>query len=108
TGEGTLDPDEQGWKDTIRVNGFQVVDGVQVGELVSIIGQFGGASGRFVYHCHILEHEDEGMMSTFVVMPEEVMAVDPHMGGEPPHRTPRQTTLRDDRSRYISPRSDPT
>ncbi|MGH3981727.1 MAG: multicopper oxidase family protein [Pseudonocardiaceae bacterium] len=106
--EGTLDPSEQGWKDTIRVEGSQVVDGVQVGEMVSIIGQFSGASGRFVYHCHILEHEDEGMMSTFVVMPEEVMAVDPHMGGEPPHRTPRQTTLRDDRSRYISPRSDPT
>lgn len=79
TGEGTLDPAEQGWKDTIRVNG---------GELVSIIGQFGGASGRFMYHCHILEHEDEGMMSTFVVMPKEVMAVDPHnMDGGPHHPT---------------------
>ncbi|MGH3804449.1 MAG: multicopper oxidase family protein, partial [Pseudonocardiaceae bacterium] len=100
--EGTLDPSEQGWKDTIRVAG-QVVDGALVGELVSIIGQFGGASGRFVYHCHILEHEDEGMMSTFVVMPEEVMVIDPHMGGEPQHRTPRQTTLWDDQSRYVSP-----
>jgi o-aminophenol oxidase len=101
--EGTLDPNEQGWKDTIRVNGTQVVNGVQVGELVSIIGQFSGASGRFMYHCHILEHEDEGMMSTFVVMPEEVMAVDPHMGGEPHHRTLRQTTLWDSRSRYVGP-----
>ncbi|MDQ3763906.1 MAG: multicopper oxidase domain-containing protein [Actinomycetota bacterium] len=105
-GEGTLDPSEQGWKDTIRVEGNRVVDGVLVGELVSIIGQFSGASGRFVYHCHILEHEDEGMMSTFVVMPEQVMAVDPHIGGDPHHRTPRQTTLWDDQSRFIAPRSD--
>jgi o-aminophenol oxidase len=105
-GEGTLGPDEQGWKDTIRVNGSQVADGVQVGEMVSIGGEFGGASGRFVYHCHILEHEDEGMMSTFVVMPEKVIAVDPHMGGDPHHPTPRQTTLWDKHSRYINLCSD--
>jgi len=103
-GEGTLDPSEQGWKDTIRVAG-QVDDEGRpvVGEMVSIIGQFGGASGRFMYHCHILEHEDEGMMGTFVVMPEEIMAIDPHMGGDPHHPTLRQTTLWNDHSRYISP-----
>lgn len=67
---GTLQPGEQGWKDTIQVGG---------GELVSIAGDFTGGTGRYVYHCHILEHEDEGMMRTFVVMPEEVMAVDPTM-----------------------------
>jgi FtsP/CotA-like multicopper oxidase with cupredoxin domain len=108
TGEGTLDPNEQGWKDTIRVNGSRMVDGVLVGEMVSIIGQFGGASGRFMYHCHILEHEDGGMMSTFVVMPEEVMAVDPHTSGGHGHLhpTPRQTTLWDDHSNYVSPHSD--
>ncbi|MGH3798617.1 MAG: multicopper oxidase family protein, partial [Pseudonocardiaceae bacterium] len=104
--EGTLDPSEQGWKDTIRVSG-RVVNGVVEGELVSIIGQFSGASGRYMYHCHILEHEDEGMMSTFVVMPEEIMAIDPHMGDEPDHPTLRQTTLRDDRSQYIGPGSRP-
>jgi spore coat protein A len=68
--EGTLAPGEQGWKDTIRVG---------PNEVVSIAGQFGGGSGRYMYHCHVLEHEDEGMMGTFVVMPEEVMALDPHM-----------------------------
>ncbi|MDT5011213.1 MAG: hypothetical protein QOH57_2830 [Mycobacterium sp.] len=46
---------------------------------MSIAGQFAGGTGRYMYHCHILEHEDEGMMRTFVVMPEEVMALDPHM-----------------------------
>jgi o-aminophenol oxidase len=73
-----LDPNEQGWKDTIRVGG---------GQLVRVAGQFGGGNGRYVYHCHILEHEDEGMMRTFVVMPEQVMKLDPHVsdGHHPLH-----------------------
>ena len=25
--------------------------------------------GRFVYHCHILSHEDKGMMATIEVIP---------------------------------------
>jgi hypothetical protein len=76
--EGTLAPGEQGWKDTITVGG---------GELVTIAGRFAGGSGRFMHHCHILEHEDEGMMRAFVVMPETVMALDPHMphGPHEPH-----------------------
>jgi spore coat protein A len=71
-----LEPGEQGWKDVITVGGS---------ELVSIAGQFAGGTGRYMYHCHILEHEDEGMMRTFVVMPEEVMALDPHMDHGPHH-----------------------
>lgn len=67
-----VDPNEQGWKDVIRVGG---------GQLVHVAGQFGGANGRYVYHCHILEHEDEGMMRTFVVMPKQVMDIDPHITG---------------------------
>ena len=27
--------------------------------------------GTFVYHCHLLEHEDKGMMGTIRVEPEE-------------------------------------
>lgn len=67
TSAGELAPGEQGWKDTVRVD---------AGTMVSIVGQFGGGSGRFMYHCHILEHEDEGMMRTFVVMPKKVMPFD--------------------------------
>jgi spore coat protein A len=73
---GVLEPGEQGWKDTITVGG---------NELVRVAGQFAGGTGRFMYHCHILEHEDEGMMRTFVVMPDEVMALDPHMDHGPHH-----------------------
>nr|WP_245883269.1 multicopper oxidase domain-containing protein [Streptomyces hyaluromycini] len=40
------------------------------------MGRFDGAYGRFMYHCHLLEHEDMGMMRPFVVMPEEAMKFD--------------------------------
>lgn len=73
-GPGTLDTSDQGWKDTIRVG--QPAEG----ELVTIAARFSGGTGRFMYHCHIMEHEDEGMMSTFIVTPREVMAVDPMHG----------------------------
>ncbi len=49
-----------GWKDTVLV---------QPGETVRFIGHFDPVinSGLYMYHCHILEHEDNGMMGTFEV-----------------------------------------
>ncbi|MFE1381266.1 O-aminophenol oxidase PhsA [Streptomyces sp. NPDC058740] len=58
---------ERGWKDVFRVPG---------GELVRVLGRFDGAYGRFMYHCHLLEHEDMGMMRPFVVVPPEVLPFD--------------------------------
>jgi o-aminophenol oxidase len=72
-GPGILDPNEQGWKDTIRVGR---------GELVSVAGQFVGGNGRFVFHCHLLDHEDHGMMRPFNVRPAEVLKLMPHGGGD--------------------------
>ncbi|NUP32104.1 MAG: multicopper oxidase domain-containing protein [Streptomycetaceae bacterium] len=74
-GPGTLGSEEQGWKDTIRV---------QPSEVVTVAGQFTGAAGRYLYHCHILEHEDEGMMRPFVVVPKQVLARMGHHGGGHP------------------------
>ncbi|WP_026905780.1 multicopper oxidase family protein [Paucisalibacillus globulus] len=48
---------EAGWKDTILV---------QPGETVRIITKF-THTGIFMYHCHILEHEDAGMMGQYEV-----------------------------------------
>ena len=48
---------ERGWKDTIMVNN---------GEEVKILAVFKN-KGLFMYHCHILEHEDSGMMGQFLV-----------------------------------------
>jgi len=47
-----------GWKDTFLV---------QPGETVRVIGDFATAEGDYMYHCHILEHEDAGMMGYFRV-----------------------------------------
>jgi len=48
-----------GWKDTFLV---------QEGETVRIIGKFEAVNiGDYMYHCHILEHEDAGMMGYFRV-----------------------------------------
>ncbi|MGW1867608.1 O-aminophenol oxidase PhsA [Streptomyces mauvecolor] len=59
-----LAPNEHGYKDVFRVPG---------GQVLRVMGQFVGAYGRFMYHCHLLEHEDMGMMRPFVVMPKEAM-----------------------------------
>lgn len=65
TGVGMIDANEAGWKDTIRVN---------PGELVAIAATFDGYTGRFMYHCHVIEHEDRDMMRPFVVLPADVLA----------------------------------
>ena len=51
--------ENQGWKDTVLVN--------QEIELLVRFDQPTSDSTPFMYHCHILEHEDAGMMGQFVV-----------------------------------------
>jgi spore coat protein A len=65
-----VDANEQGWKDTIRVN---------PGEMLTFAARFEGFTGRYMYHCHILEHEDHEMMRPFVVIPEAAMNLMPDM-----------------------------
>ena len=59
-----IDDNERGLKDTIRVN---------PNEIVEIVVRFSAYSGRYMYHCHILEHEDRDMMRPFVTMAPELM-----------------------------------
>jgi FtsP/CotA-like multicopper oxidase with cupredoxin domain len=59
-----IDENERGLKDTIRVN---------PNEIVEIAVRFTSYSGRYMYHCHILEHEDRDMMRPFVTMAPELM-----------------------------------
>jgi spore coat protein A, manganese oxidase len=61
TGE-RIPPEENelGWKDTVRVNSHTVT---------RIIVPFVGYAGRYVWHCHILEHEDNEMMRPYEVLP---------------------------------------
>jgi FtsP/CotA-like multicopper oxidase with cupredoxin domain len=59
-----IDENERGLKDTVRVN---------PNELVEIAVRFTTYSGRYMYHCHILEHEDRDMMRPFVTMAPDLM-----------------------------------
>ena len=52
------DPNEAGWKDTVRAN---------PGEVTRVIAKF-DLTGNYVWHCHILEHEDYEMMRPFRVV----------------------------------------
>ena len=54
------DPNEMGWKDTVRA---------EPGMVTRIIVRFDGYLGRYVWHCHILEHGDNEMMRPFEVIP---------------------------------------
>jgi spore coat protein A len=54
------DPNELGWKDTARANSKT---------MTRIIVPFAGYPGRYVWHCHILEHEDNEMMRPYEVLP---------------------------------------
>jgi spore coat protein A len=53
------DPGEAGWKDTVRA---------KPGMVTRIIARFEGFTGRYVWHCHILEHADNEMMRPFEVV----------------------------------------
>jgi len=50
---------ERGWKDTVRADPLSVT---------RIIVKFEGFTGRYVWHCHLLEHEDNEMMRPYDVI----------------------------------------
>ena len=52
-------PSEAGWKDTVQAH---------PGMITRIITRFEGYTGRYVWHCHILEHEDNEMMRPYEVV----------------------------------------
>ena len=58
-GRGKVYPWERGWKDTVLVG---------EGETVDVRIRFDRFRGRYLLHCHNLEHEDTGMMMNFQVV----------------------------------------
>jgi FtsP/CotA-like multicopper oxidase with cupredoxin domain len=53
---------EQGWKDTI------IVDPMETVQIIMQFKDYADANIPYMYHCHILEHEDQGMMGQFLVI----------------------------------------
>lgn len=58
-GRNSITAAEKGWKDTVLV---------MPGEKVRVIMTFTLYTGVFVFHCHNLEHEDDGMMLNFEIV----------------------------------------
>jgi spore coat protein A, manganese oxidase len=52
-------PTDAGWKDTVDLT---------AGERATVIARFDGYRGKYVFHCHNLEHEDMMMMANFEVV----------------------------------------
>jgi len=58
-------PNEVGWKDVVNA---------PPGAVTRLIARFEGYSGRYVWHCHILEHEDNEMMRPYDVLPAKPLS----------------------------------
>jgi blue copper oxidase len=56
-------PTEIGRKDTVVVGPFETVS------LLMRFDDYADPAMPYMFHCHILEHEDDGMMGQFVVVP---------------------------------------
>lgn len=55
-------PTERGLKDTVLVDPGSAV------RVIAEFADFADSQNPYMYHCHILEHEDAGMMGQFVVV----------------------------------------
>lgn len=62
-------PNEQGLKDVVLVEGNQTV------RFITKFEDFADPEVPYMYHCHILPHEDGGMMGQFIVVADEEEAL---------------------------------
>ena len=70
------DPNYRGWKETVRMNPGQVTRVIMKLDLPKVPFNVPGSprSGmqnghEYVWHCHILEHEEHDMMRPLIVIP---------------------------------------
>lgn len=63
-----VEPSEAGYKDTVIA---------YPGEITKVKAKF-DIPGLYVWHCHIVEHEDNEMMRPYVVMPAPLPPHDDH------------------------------
>jgi spore coat protein A len=71
------DANEQGWKETVRMNPgeavtvdmkFNLPTGTQPPPSPRLLASYGIRGSEYVWHCHILEHEEHDMMHALVVI----------------------------------------
>jgi blue copper oxidase len=61
---------EQGWKDVVLVPSMGTV------KFITTFSDFANKDVPYMYHCHILVHEDEGMMGQFIVEDQSISSQD--------------------------------
>ncbi len=79
------DPNELGWKETVRMNPGEVTTVIMKFDLPKVpftvspsVSTVRGINGsEYVWHCHILEHEEHDMMRPLVVVGPNPLAVFP-------------------------------
>jgi blue copper oxidase len=62
-------PKEAGWKDVVLVHTMETV------RIIAKFTDFPDANTAFMYHCHILMHEDDGMMGQYVLVDSTALGV---------------------------------
>jgi len=69
------DPNEAGWKETIRMNPGEVTTIIMKFDMPSgappsprLQARYGIKGAEYVWHCHILEHEEHDMMHALVIV----------------------------------------
>jgi len=70
------DPNERGWKETVRMNPEEIttvimkfdLPNLPTAEMNNAVSPRTGGK-EYVWHCHILEHEEHDMMRPLIVMP---------------------------------------
>jgi spore coat protein A, manganese oxidase len=69
------DPNESGWKETVRMHPGEVTTVIMQFKLPKVpfavpkSPSFGRQGYEYVWHCHILDHEEHDMMRPLIVMP---------------------------------------
>ncbi len=81
---GPADANERGWKETVRMNPFEVTKVIMKFDLPKVpfpvpdsVRTFPVVGSEYVWHCHILEHEEHDMMRPLIVQGPYPLAVVP-------------------------------
>jgi bilirubin oxidase len=59
---------ERGWKDVVLVRAAQGAGNPGSVKIIKPFLDFADSTYPYMYHCHILEHEDRGMMGQYIVV----------------------------------------
>ena len=72
------------WEDCLKETFF-----VEPGDTIRVAGHFSDFTGKYAIHCHMLDHEDHGLMTQFEVVEAAAQPAGGRGRAAPPGRDPR-------------------